>query len=178
MLNKTVLISKEVNRKFKKEYFFIKGKVDLKSNYFIEKIKNSCSSDNNLNFKTNIKGLMTPWNFFVDDKNFINLVSLFVDYIDDNYENKNYYLRDAWGFEIKPNQKTTYHAHKEASWCGVIYLNNCQQLLNFPEIKESIKPEIGAFALFSPFLNHGCERNYDIISKFGISFNMYETKLW
>ena len=65
MLNKTVLISKEVNRKFKKEYFFIKGKVDLKSNYFIEKIKNSCSSDNNLNFKTNITPCECMLNFYV-----------------------------------------------------------------------------------------------------------------
>ena len=173
-----MFISKAINRTFKKEYFFIKGKINLESNYFIEKIKNSCSSDNNLNFKTNVKGLMTPWNFFVNDKNFINLAQLFVDYIDANYKNNQYYLKDAWGFEIKPNQKTIYHAHKEASWCGVIYLNNCQQLLNFPEITENVKPEPGSFALFSPFLNHGCEKNYDSTSKFGISFNMYETKYW
>jgi len=178
MLNKTMFISKEVNRKFNKEYFFLKGKINIESDYFIEKIKNSCSSDKNLNFKTNVKGLMTPWQFFSNDKKFLDVVKLFVNYIDDNYNNSNYHLDSAWGFEIRPHEKTIYHAHNEAKWCGVIYLNNCEQPLNFPEIKEHIKPETGAFALFSPFLIHGCERNSDNNSKFCISFNMYDTKSW
>ena len=39
------------------------------------------------------------------------------------------------------------------------------------QIQEEIKPEKGAFAIFSPFLKHECTNNTDNHSKFGISFN-------
>jgi len=171
-----MLITKELNKKIEKEYFFIKGKIEIDSNYFIEKIKQSCSSNLNLNYKTNVKSLMTPWDFFVNDKKFIQIIINFVDYIDKNYNMVSYKLHEAWGIQVKPNEKTNFHTHYQTLWSGVLYLNSSKQNLIFPDIKEEVKPEPGSFALFSNFLNHGCERNKEDFSKFGISFNFAEVK--
>ena len=169
-----MIITKEVQKKYLKEYFFIKGIVDIDSDYFINKIKESCKSKDNLNFQTNIKGLMTPFKFFQEDKKFNEVIHQFIDFIDSTINFPKYHLHNAWGFELKPRHKTNIHNHYEAVWSGVIYLNSANQLLEFPEINETVKPEKGAFALFNGFLLHGCKKNTDKTSKFGLSFNMHE----
>ena len=102
----------------------------------------------------------------------------FFEWIDNNYQMCPYFLKEAWGFEVSPYEKTKYHGHSNALWCGALYLNDCSQELKFPEIKQELKPEKGSFALFSPFLWHGTDSNTDTVSKFGISFNCYEKKPW
>ena len=99
----------------------------------------------------------------------------FIELIDKKYNFPKYHIKDAWGFEVSKDEKTLYHSHATSLWSGVLYLNSSNQILQFPEINESVKPEEGAFALFSPFLEHGCEINKENTSKFGISFNMSET---
>jgi hypothetical protein len=178
MLNNGMEITKEIQKKFSKDYFFIKGKINLDSEYFIKKIKEGCSKDNNLNFRTNIKGLMTDFHCFDKDPKFLEIVNQFIDYIDNNIELPKYRLQDSWGMEVRQNEKTLFHTHSEAVWSGVVYLNSSNQELIFPEIDEKIKPEEGVFALFSPFLEHGCNRNTDKNSKFGLSFNMQQVKDW
>ena len=178
MLLEKMIINKEINKKVELEYFFVKGSIEIDSDYFIEKIKKACSSENNLNFKTNIQGSMTVFDFFKKDLVFIKTLKKIIEWVDDNYQFQNYTLYDAWGYELKPNEKTLYHSHDEALWCGAIYLNSSNQKLIFPEIKEELKPEKGSFALFSPFLKHGCERNKDFHSKFGLSFNMCQVRNW
>ena len=172
MLLGIMIINKNVNRKVLKEYFFIKGFIDIDSEYFIEQIKKSCSSEQNMNFKSSIRGLMTPYNFFNKDPKFTEILLPLIDYVDSQYDFPDYRLQDAWGFEVRPRDKTTFHDHHEAVWSGVIYLNDCEQSLDFPEIKEELKPKKGVFAVFSPFLKHGCEKNQDKVSKFGLSFNI------
>ena len=179
MLNNQMIVTKDVNRKVAKEYFFITGKLKFDCNYYIEKIKKACSSDDNMNYKTNIKSLMTPFSFFEQDKNFQKLLYPIVDHIDLHYDLHKFGLHQAWGFEVKPREKTLYHNHSSgALWSGVIYLNSSNQTLNFPEIHERVKPEEGVFAVFSSFLEHGCEKNPDNFSKFGMSFNCNEVKSW
>ena len=173
-----MIITKDVNRKVSKEYFFITGKLELNCNYYIEKIKKACNSDNNMNYQTNIKSLMTPFSFFKEDKNFQKLLYPIIDHLDLHYNLPKYGLHEAWGFEVKPREKTLYHDHKESFWSGVIYLNSSNQTLNFPEIHEKIKPEAGVFGIFSSILQHGCEKNPDDFSKFGMSFNIKEVKSW
>jgi hypothetical protein len=171
-------IIKELEKKCLMDFFFIKGKINLDSEYFIKKIKEGCNSNNNLNFKTNIKSLMTSFNFFNQDQKFLEILQKFIFYIDDNYDFPQYALGDSWGLEVRPNEKTVFHSHQGYVWSGVVYLNSSSQELIFKEINEKIKPEEGSFALFSPFLSHGCERNQDNYSKFGLSFNMKEVKNW
>ena len=173
-----MIINKEVNRKFQKDYFFSKGIIDIDAEYFIEKIKKSCSSEENFNFKTNIKGLMTPFSFFNDDPKFQEILTKLIDYIDSIYNFRNYFLKECWGFELRPGERTIFHDHAFDLWSGVIYLNKCDQPLEFPEINEELYPEKGSFALFNGFLNHGNKKNKDTVSKFGLSFNMHEVTPW
>tara|TARA_S200002703_G_scaffold159092_1_gene171433 strand:+ start:70 stop:606 length:537 start_codon:yes stop_codon:yes gene_type:complete len=178
MLIETVIVNKDLNRKVLKEYFFIKGSLDVDAEYFIKKIKESTSSKDNLNFTTNIRGLMTPFKFFNTDTKFDKTIIPLIDYLDTHYKFPNYRINDSWGFEVRPREKTEFHDHSEALWSGVIYLNDCDQPLEFPEIGEDLKPKKGAFAIFSSFLRHGCTKNKDTVSKFGLSFNIEEIKNW
>jgi len=171
-------IHKEIQKKVLKDYFFIKGKIEIDSEYFIKKIKEGCESNSNLNFRTNIKGLMTTFDYFNTDIEFQKILQKFIHYIDDNYSLHKYTLRESWGMEVRKNERTLFHSHSENLWVGVLYLNSSSQELIFDEINEKVKPEPGSFALFSPFLTHGCHRNQDNHSKFGISFNMTEIKDW
>ena len=159
-------------------YFYFSGKVDLDEKYFIEKIKQGCAAPGEKNYQTNIKGKMTDWGFFLSDQNFLKIFTKFVRYVDDNLNMSNYTLANAWGFELNFNERTLMHIHTEALWSGVLYLSSSNQTLNFPDIGEKLKPEIGTFALFSPFLHHGCERNDDKFPKYGISFNVNEIRPW
>ena len=166
-----MIITKDVCKKVSVDYFFVKGQIDIDSDYFISKIKEGCNLENALSYKTNIKGLMTPYKYFAKDKNLHIVLENFIDFIDDNYDHPNYTLVDAWGYEVRRREKTVLHDHSDSLWSGVIYLNSSSQILSFPQIQEQIKPEKGAFAIFSPFLKHECTNNTDNHSKFGISFN-------
>jgi ectoine hydroxylase-related dioxygenase (phytanoyl-CoA dioxygenase family) len=64
------------------------------------------------------------------------------------------------------------HDHFGCYVSGAIYLNSHDQLLEFPEINEKVKPEIGSFVIFTSFLKHGCKRNLTNKTKYGISFNI------
>ena len=172
-----MIINKDYDRKVQKEYFYIQGNLEIDCDYFIEQIEKGFNSKNNMNYKTNIKGSMTSFDYFQKNLKFNNIVRELSEYLDNSYLLKKYYLHDAWGFKTEPGEKTLLHDHL-CYWSGVIYLNKCDQPLNFPEINQHLNPEKGAFAIFSPWLLHGCERNQDKVPKYGISFNMKELKNW
>jgi hypothetical protein len=171
MLFKDVIIEKHIDRPIEIPSFFIKGKIQIDCEYFIDKIKKECLENTKYNYQTNIKGLRTGWNFFNHDKNFIIALTELSQYLDDNVKVSPCSLIESWGMELRQFDNTLFHIHK-VDWSGVIYLNSCNQELIFPQIKQKVKPEPGTFALFSGFLKHGCYRKMDEGSKFGISFNM------
>ena len=171
-------IIKHKESKVKVDYFYFTGKIDVDEKYFIEKIKEGCVAPEEKNYQTNVKGKMTGWQFFLKDENFLKIFTKFVSYIDDNINLPHYSLSEAWGFELNLNERTLFHSHEQNLWSGVLYLSSSNQTLNFPQINEKLKPEIGTFALFSPFLNHGCSKNEDQFPKYGISFNVNEIKPW
>jgi hypothetical protein len=171
-------ISKELEKKVQRDYFFIKGQIDIDCNYFIEKIKEGVQSKENMNYRSGVIGKMTSWNFFNDDINFIKHIKRFNKHIDKNYNLPPYILSDSWGFINFPGEKTPFHTHFQAIYSGVIYLNDCNQPLLFKEIEQQVDPKAGSFCIFSPWLEHGCEINETEINKFGISFNMGERHPW
>jgi len=172
-----MIISTHIQKPLKLPYFFIQGKIEIDTDYFIQKIKKECEQNTKHNYLTNVRGLKTDWTFFVHDNNFIASLVQLSEYVDQKVEVNPYFLREAWGVELRQFDHTTFHGHA-CEWAGVIYLNSCNQELIFPQIEQKVKPEPGAFALFSGFLKHGCYRKMDQGSKFGISFNMYEQKNW
>ena len=165
-------IVKEIKSKIDQDYFFIKGNINIDSEYFIEKIKKGCSEKDNMNFKTNIIGSQTSWQYFNKDLKFNKILFKFLDYIDLNFSLPNYTLVDAWGFECSLGSRTITHDHFPSLISGVIYLNEHSQLLEFKDINQTVKPEKGSFALFSGFLKHGCFRNKQDAAKYGLSFNL------
>ena len=164
-------IVKEIQSKIDQDYFFIKGNIDIDSEYFIEKIKKGCLEQGNMNFKTNIIGNQTSWQYFNTDIEFNKILFKFLDYIDLNFSLPSYKLADAWGFECSLGSRTITHDHFPSLISGVIYLNENSQLLKFKDINQIVKPEKGSFALFSGFLKHGCSRQQDN-TKYGLSFNL------
>ena len=85
---------------------------------------------------------------------------------------KHFFLSDAWGIKINKGNQTKYHDHLEGSrYSGILYLNDSEQNLNFPELKIYIKPQEGHFVLFSSILIHGTEVNISDSPKYAIAFN-------
>jgi len=154
------------------DYFFIEGTVDVDKDYFINKIKEGFGEESNMNFKTNVRDLMTDYKYFNTDEKFLTIVKDFISYIDARFSMDEYRLFDSWGYCVRTGNQTKFHNHKPSMWSGVLYLNDHPQTLKFPEIKKEIKPSKGKFCLFSYFLNHGADRHDSEETKWGISFNL------
>lgn len=166
-------INEEIHSKLFVNYTFLSGKINIDSKYFIEKIEEGILADNNTNFKTSVNGYMTHWNFFSNDKFFLDFLYPILDKIDSfPGDVPSYYLDEAWGIKEDIGHRTSQHTHMPCYLSGVLYLNNHSQLLNFPEINKFIKPEPGKFAIFSSFLKHKADRNLTNKCKYGISFNL------
>ena len=164
-------IQKEILSQIKRDYFFIVGTINIDANYFINKIEEGIKSSP-LNFKTNVVGHMTEWNFFRGDKKFIEMMFKFLDYLDNNKIVKEvFFLNDAWGIKESLGEYTKEHAHLPNYLSGSIYLNNHSQKLYFPDIKKEVKPKEGTFVLFSSFLKHYTNRNTTNKSKYALAFN-------
>tara|TARA_R100000329_G_C7520214_1_gene183417 strand:+ start:87 stop:599 length:513 start_codon:yes stop_codon:yes gene_type:complete len=170
-----MIVEKFFERKVLRQYFFIQGNVEIDFEYFFKKINEGLKDPKNQTFKTNIQGQMTPWEHFCKDEQFIKLLHKFIDLIDENIKLPSYNLRDSWGFCVNKGGFTKFHSHGNNVWSGVLYLNEHDQTLDFPEINQKVKPEKGKFVLFSSFLNHGCKIHRCENSKLGISFNMQES---
>jgi|TARA_R110002020_G_scaffold240182_1_gene452853 hypothetical protein len=166
-------IKNKISSKVKKDYFFVEGFVDTDVKYFIKQIEKGIGESNNSNFKTNVIAPMTSHKYFNQDKKFIQTILPLLDFIDRNLVSYAYYLDSSWGYKEGFSHYTKMHNHVPASISGVIYLNDHHQTLDFPEIKQEIKPAKGKFILFSPFLEHGCKRNVTDKFKYGLAFNWH-----
>ena len=154
-------INKVIKSKIERSYFFVTGKFDdLDTSYFINRIEEGVEAKDNLNFKTNVVGKHTSFTYFCADKEFLKLVCQFIDYLDfNNVTESGYTLSDAWGVKEEFGCYSKEHNHRPSYMSGIIYLNDHESKLYFPEIKEELTPEPGRFALFSAFLNHRTKRN-------------------
>ena len=154
------------------DYLLIEGTLDLNSQYFKTEIDKGIKQNNNNNFNTNVKGYMTSWKYFNSNKIFIkNILPLF-DYLDTKSNIKQYSLTSSWGLKNSFGDYTAAHDHAPCYLSGVIYLNDHNQVLLFPEIKKQIKPTSNSFVVFSSFLIHKTNRNTTDIDKYAISFNL------
>jgi hypothetical protein len=169
-----VIIHKYIERKISTDYFFIEGKLSIDSDYFIKSINKAIKKDGNENYKTHVKGQMTSWQHFVENKKFNEVLGKLIKEVDENLNLPRYRLVDAWGYCLKKDEKTNFHNHTPSLWSAALYLNKHSQKLDFPQINQSVKPEKGKFVLFSSILNHGCEESKSNSVKYGISFNMGE----
>jgi hypothetical protein len=167
------MFKKIIRSKIPRPYIFYTGKIkNINSKYFIEKINEGCNSNDNLSYKTNVKGEMTSFTYFNNDIKFLKILFPIFDFIDTDTNIERYFLEESWGIKNNTGCYTSMHHHNNCYISGAIYLNSHDQLLEFPEINEKIKPEIGSFVIFTSFLKHGCKRNITNKTKYGISFNL------
>jgi len=168
-------INKIVQRKISMDYVLFTGKIDIDTNYFIEKIDEQIKGDDNLNGKTNVIGGMTNWHFFTQDEKFWTPFFPVQDYIDqkDLFSGTIYKIKEVWGLCEPKGAYTKLHKHFPSVFGGVIYLNSSDQKLFFPDIGEEIKPEPGTFVIFNGFLNHYTNRNTSNVPKYALSSNAY-----
>ncbi len=165
-------LKKITQDKVKVDYLLIEGFLDINSKYFIKEIENGITKDDNNNFNTNVKGYMTSYEYFNNNKNFLKSIYPLFDYLDSLDNIKPYNLSSSWGLKENFSHFTEPHDHLPAYLSGIIYLNNHNQTLIFPELKKEIKPKLNSFVIFSSFLIHQTNRNTTDVEKYAISFNL------
>ena len=164
-------IDKEIISKIEREYFFISGIFDIDAKYFKKRIDEGVQHST-YNYKTNVKGMRTDWEFFNEDKNFRTLLLQIMDYLEQlNFALEPCKLKHSWGIIEKFGDFTNKHKHAPAYFSGNLYLNDHHQKLYFPEIKQEITPKKGRFVIFSSFLVHHTKRNLLDAAKYAIAFN-------
>ena len=157
----------------KKHLFFI-AKLNIDADYFIDKIIKGTQESKN-NYATNVVGLMTSWDYFNGDKEFMKAILPIMDKMDRYKFIKPYQLHVAWGIAEGFGGRTRPHSHTPSHISAVLYLNDHHQELIFPGIDERVKPEPGKIVVFSSELTHRCDRNTTDKVKYAISMNFNET---
>jgi hypothetical protein len=113
--------------------------------YFIPSIEEGIKKEGNNSYWTNVKGQMTSWKYFNEDKTFLKLLAESLSSLDLNLSNQE--LREAWGFKLNTGESTEQHNHMN-HWSGIFYLNDTDTTVEFPEIRKSIKCVKNKFVFF------------------------------
>ena len=164
-------VNKTIRSKAKIDYLLAHGVMDIDTQYFINKIDEGIQQNNNESFKTNVRGFMTSWDYFLKDNNFLKAIFPLFDYLDE-LKLKEYYINSAWGLKESFSHHTIEHDHRPFYLSGIIYLQDHNQKLLFTEIKKEFKPKLNSFIIFSSFLKHKTTRNISSVDKYAISFNI------
>jgi hypothetical protein len=175
MIKTNKIIEKNILRKA----FLHEIELQIDSNYFIQEIENSLK-ETNLYYATNVKGKMTAWNAFNNNDNFLKVLSEGVKHISKHINFKGEQLESSWGLKLEKGDYTQKHNHATSILSGILYLNEVDQELVFPDIQINVQPKKGTFLLFSPWLDHYTDFNRSEESKYAIAFNFkeYKDKTW
>ena len=123
---------------------------------------------------TNVKGGKTEWDYFNDKPEF----TRFLDYLVKKHQNINpvftkdkWYINkpeiQAWGNELVKGEHVQMHTH--SSYHIILYLTEGSPLL-VPELKITIKPQVGSYYIFEPNILHGVPEVTDDSTRYGESF--------
>jgi len=156
-------------------FYQIKIEEEFNSSYLVDQIEKNINQE--LSFQTNVKGSMTDWRFFLRDKYFTNLLKTFLEKNKIEF-NQPLALEDAWGIKIEPEQKTIIHNHLECLAAGILYLNDCDNKIVFPQINTEINIEKNTLLIFSGILDHFTTPVSGKNTKYAIAFNLKEAKPW
>ena len=126
---------------------------------------------------TNVKGGMTHWDHYVDNKNFNGFIAFLINThqtthpkIFEYFLEKNV-VSNAWGNEIKPGDSLDYHTHSCVH--GILYLTKgCDLIL--PELNLRITPEPGDYYIFPPEILHGFDMSNEKENRYSLIFNITE----
>lgn len=172
-----MIIEKHIQAKIERDYFFIKGTLkDINIPYFIDKIDKGIQEPTNMNFKTNINGCMTSFEYFNNDIEFAKIMNQILNYIDQKKViSRKCHLKACWGLKEGFGNFTREHDHAHDFMSGVVYCSKVSQSLVFPQINETVEAKEGSFAVFSSFLKHRTNKRIDEFEyKYGLAFNFVE----
>jgi len=174
------MLIKQINKDIKVPIDFIELKLNIleHKDILISEIEKGIIENSNMNFKTNVKGKMTAWDYFNKNTHFKKILSESFDHIEGIFDFPECHLLEAWGIKIEEGERTILHNHSTNAFSGILYLNKSDLPVRFPEIKVEIKPEEGTFLLFSGLLKHGTSRNRSSKPKYAIPFNFNVIKDW
>jgi hypothetical protein len=156
-----------------KQFFIIE--YQLKNLIYIEKLKKlieeGVSSNTNHNYKTNVKGKMTAWNFFNENKEFISyLDESFFFFKTFKYE-INIKLSSSWGTILSNEEEVIEHDHRRSEISGILYLTDIGPGTFFPEFNKFVKEKIGKIVFFSSQLKHSVPKFKTDKKRYTIAFN-------
>jgi hypothetical protein len=130
---------------------------------------------------TNVKGGKTDWTFFNDTPEF----GRFLDYIVKKYQNINplftknkWYTNkpeiQAWGNELVKGEHVQMHTHP----CHhiILYLTEGSPLF-VPELKITIKPQVGSYYIFEPGILHGVPEVTDDSTRYNLVANITQDQI-
>jgi hypothetical protein len=158
--------------------YILIGKINNQN--ILEKLKKFIleNKNNELNYKTNVKGCFTGFHSLVDNNYFHDFLKLIDSYIKIIYKH-NFIIQEAWGNVCKKEDEIYPHSHSgNTAFCGILYLTNGGPGTFFHEHNIIIKEEIGKFVLFHPDLTHSVKKIENDIERITVAFNMNEVKLW
>ena len=161
-----------------KETYILIGKINneqLIKNLvdFVKKNK-----DENLSYKTNVKGHFTGFKSLIENDNFVSFLKEIQENIKIIYR-ENFVIQDAWGTLCKKEEEVLEHDHIGITgFCGILYLTEGGPGTYFKEYDLLIEEEIGKYILFHPFLKHKVEKIKNNIERVTVAFNMNQLKDW
>ena len=136
-------------------------------------IKNNLKED--MNGYTNVKGGMTDWCHFLQNKFFIDFISFMINKHQTSHSDlfqhffEKFTVANAWGNEIKKGDFLMSHVHP--CYHGILYLTKgCDLLL--PELNIKISPKPGDYYLFPPQILHGFDTVVEEEKRYSLIFNI------
>lgn len=149
--------------------------------YLIKKTMNNIGA---MDYKTNVLGKMTDYQYF--NKNKIFLKVLFKVLSDAKYHvktlsnQKELLVSEAWGAILHKGDYVKLHDHSVCSLVGVLYLSDGENLNFYKSYEQkpenviySVKPKKGTVVLFPSWCFHGTEQNKSDTPRICLPFNLY-----
>jgi hypothetical protein len=161
-----------------KETYILIGKIN--NEQLIKNLVNFVkkNKDENLSYKTHVKGHFTGFQSLVQNDDFLNFLKNIQENIQIIYRD-NFLIQDAWGNICKIGEEVTEHDHSSVSgFCGILYLTEGGPGTYFKEYDLLIKEEVGRYILFNPLLQHSVKKIENDIERITIAFNMGKIKKW
>ena len=145
---------------------------------FVETLKKEIKSNvGSMDYKTNVKGKMTPFKEFIYNKILINLLRECIE-VTHVLNLPKCSLKEAWGNILKKGDSVTCHTHRNHIISGILYLTEKGPGTYFPQLNKTIDEKIGKIVLFSGNLLHSVPVYKGNEDRYTIAFNFNELHPW
>jgi hypothetical protein len=132
--------------------------------------------------QTNVKGGKTDWQFFNDKPELDRFINYLVRkhknscelFSEENWKVNNIHV-SAWGNEIKKGEYVDLHIHE--CYHLILYLTEGSPLV-LPELKIQIKPMVGSYYIFEPYIKHCVPPSESDRNRYNLVVNIEKRPNW